>query len=402
MMVGMTRIVPALVFSALAVLPAACTGAPVQQAQSPPPPEDAQPVGLRVQRVAAGFEHPWDIGFLPGGELLVTERPGRLTLLSGGKPGAQRTQVEADLSDVYAVGEGGLMGLVVDPEFEKTREFTVCHAYQEGGEPVDVRVVTWKLAEDGRSASKARTLVTGIPLNDSGRHSGCRLEYGPDGELLIGTGDAAVGTNPQDKKGLGGKVLRVDAKTGEGLKDNPFADSSDPNTRRIATYGHRNVQGVALRPGTDQVFTAEHGPDVDDEVNRMKLGGNYGWDPSQGGTVDSYDESVSMTDTERFPDAVRPLWTTGDHTEALCGAEFLDGEQWGELEGLLAVTALKAQKMFLLRLDDAGEKVESVSVPEELDGTHGRLRAARLGPDGALYVSTDDGEDDEILRVTAG
>lgn len=400
MMVDVTRFVPALVFSTLAALLAACTSAPVQQ-QRVPAPEGAEPTGLRVQRVAAGFEHPWDIGFLPGGELLVTERPARLTLLSGGEPGAKRTEIKADLGDVYVSGEGGLMGLVVSPDFAKTREFTVCHAYQEGGAPVDVRVVTWKLSEDGTSAEKVRTLVTGIPLNDSGRHSGCRLEYGPDGELLIGTGDAAQGANPQDKEGLGGKVLRVDPKTGEGLPDNPFANSSNTNTRRLASYGHRNVQGVALRPGTDQVFTAEHGPDVDDEVNRLELGGNYGWDPSRGGTVDGYDEGVSMTDTERFPDAVRPLWTTGDQTEALCGAEFLAGEQWGELEGLLAVTALKAQKMFLLRLDEKGEQVEEVTVPEELDGQYGRLRAARLGPDGALYLSTDDGEDDEILRVTA-
>ncbi|MGH3434674.1 MAG: PQQ-dependent sugar dehydrogenase [Thermocrispum sp.] len=396
----MPRLLPALLVSAAVLFATACTSAPAQRQATPA--EDPAPAGLRVEQVAAGFDHPWDIGFLPGGELLVTERPGRLTLLSGGEPGARRTPVEADLNDVYVAGEGGLMGLVVDPKFEQTREFTLCHAYQDGANPTDVRVVTWKLAEDGASASKVRTLLTGITLNDSGRHSGCRLEYGPDGELLVGTGDSAQAPNPQDKTSLGGKVLRVDPKTGEGLPDNPFADSDNANTRRLATYGHRNVQGVALRPGTDQVFSAEHGPDVDDEVNRIELGGNYGWDPSRGGTVDDYDESVSMTDTQRFPDAVRPLWTTGEDTEALCGAEFLDGEQWGELDGVLAVTALKAQKLFLLRLDDAGEKVESVTVPEELDGTHGRLRAARLGPDGALYVSTDDGEDDEILRVTAG
>lgn len=400
MMGAMPRFMPALLVSGLALLTLACTDTPVQtQARAA---EEPAPAGLKVEQVAAGFEHPWDIGFLPSGELLVTERPGRLTLLASGEPGAQRTPVEADLFDVYAAGEGGLMGLVVDPQFEQTREFTVCHAYKDGADPTDVRVVTWKLAEDGASAEKVRTVLTGITLNDSGRHSGCRLEYGPNGELFVGTGDSAEAANPQDKGGLGGKVLRVDPKTGEGLGDNPFADSENANTRRLATFGHRNVQGVALRPGTDQLFSAEHGPDVDDEVNRIDLGGNYGWDPSRGGTVDEYDESVSMTDTERFPDAVKPIWTTGDHTEALCGAEFLAGEQWGELDGVLAVTALKAQKLFLMRLDEAGEKVESVTVPKELDGTHGRLRAARLGPDGALYVSTDDGDDDEVLRVTAG
>src|SRR5690606_9056738 len=159
------------------------------------------------------------------------ERPARLTLLSGGEPGAKRTEIKADLGDVYVSGEGGLMGLVVSPDFAKTREFTVCHAYQEGGAPVDVRVVTWKLSEDGTSAEKVRALGAGVPLVVGGGHSGCGLGQGPDGEWLIGTGDAAKGANPQDKEGVGGKVLRVAPKTGEGLPDNPFANSSNTDTR---------------------------------------------------------------------------------------------------------------------------------------------------------------------------
>lgn len=386
------------IFALPLLLLAACTEGEVQPREETP--SEPTSGGLTVQKVADGFEHPWDIGFLPGGRLLITERSGRLTVLASGKPGAQRTPVEADLNDVYAAGEGGLMGLVVHPDFEETREFTVCHAYQDGANPVDVRVVTWEMAEDFTSADKVRTLVTGMPLNDSGRHSGCRLEIGPKGALYIATGDSADPNTPQDRKGLGGKVLRVDLATGEGLDDNPFADSDNENTRRLLTYGHRNLQGIVTRPGSENVYTAEHGPDVDDEVNRVEPGGNYGWDPSRGGTVDTYDESVSMTDTERFPDAVRPLWTTGDHTEAICAAEFLDGEQWGELNGRLAVTALRGAKLILLKLDEAGEKVTSTSVPEELDSHYGRLRAAQFGPDGALYLSTDQGQNDQILRVT--
>lgn len=364
--------------------------------RSEPAPSKPTTAGLKVETVQDGFEHPWDVGFLPGDRLLVTERSGRLNVLDG----SEHTVVEADLTDVYAQGEGGLMGLVVHPDFEDSRLFSVCHAYQEDGDPVDVRVTTWRLSEDFKSAEQTKTLVKGITLADGGRHSGCRLELGPDDELIIGTGDSADGVNPQDREGLGGKVLRVDLQTGEGLKDNPFADSGNENTRRLLSFGHRNVQGVTLRPGTDQLFTAEHGPDVDDEVNRIEPGGNYGWDPSQGGTVDGYDESVSMTDTERFPDAVRPLWTTGDMTEALCATEFLEGEEWGELDGALVVTALKGSKLIVFQLSEDGSKVESTSEPEELAGTHGRLRGARLGPDGALYVTTDKGENDEILRVT--
>lgn len=145
------------IFALPLLLLAACTEGEVQPREETP--SEPTSGGLTVQKVADGFEHPWDIGFLPGGRLLITERSGRLTVLASGKPGAQRTPVEADLNDVYAAGEGGLMGLVVHPDFEETREFTVCHAYQDGANPVDVRVVTWEMAEDFTSADKVRTLV---------------------------------------------------------------------------------------------------------------------------------------------------------------------------------------------------------------------------------------------------
>lgn len=378
----------------LAVLATACTNAP---ASLPSPP--AAGSGLNVEQVAPGLEHVWDIGFLPTGELLVTERPARLKLLSSGQPGAQVTEIDADLSDVYVAGEGGLMGLVVHPDFASSRRFTTCQAHGDGGNPVDVRLVTWRLSDDGRSAQKVADLLTGLPLNPSGRHSGCRPAIASDGALLVGTGDTARPEVAQDRSKLGGKMLRIDLNTGEGLPDNPFADSADPNERRIASYGHRNIQGVAVRPGSNAVFIAEHGPDVDDEINILRLGGNYGWDPARGGTSDFYDESVPMTDLERFPDAVRPQWTSGDDTEAICGAAFLTGDRWGAHSGELAVVALRGSKLLLFALDGKGA-VTGVRTPAELDGSHGRLRAARSGPDGALYVSTSNGEDDKVLRVT--
>ncbi|MGH3518912.1 MAG: PQQ-dependent sugar dehydrogenase [Haloechinothrix sp.] len=388
------------------VLVSACTGGqteprrPPEQPTAGPTAETAEPTGaLVVEEVTAGLEHGWDIGFLPDGQLLVSERPARLTLVSDAQQGARATEIRADLDDVYVTGEGGLMGLVVHPDFAESREFTTCQTHAEDGEPVDVRLVTWRLAADGASAEKVRDLLTGLPLNPSGRHSGCRPTMAADGSLLVGTGDTARPDIPQDRGNLGGKVLRIDLDTGEGLPDNPFADSGNANERRLASFGHRNVQGVAVRPGSGQVFIAEHGPAVDDEVNLLEVGGNYGWDPSRGGTVDSYDESVPMTDLDRFPDAVRPLWTSGDTTEAIGGAAFLTGQRWGSREGALAVTALRGSKLLLFTVDEQGA-VTDVTAPAELDGTYGRLRAARTGPDGALYLTTTNGDDDTLLRVT--
>jgi glucose/arabinose dehydrogenase len=354
---------------------------------------------LTVETVAGGLQHPWDVGFLPDGKVLVTERPARLSLVSGAGPGATTTRLDADLSDVQVRGEGGLMGLVVHPDFATSRQFTTCQTHAEGGRGVDIRLVTWRLSDDQRSAARVRDLLTGLPLADSGRHSGCRPTLAADGTLLVGTGDTAHGSVSQDRSSLGGKVLRLDLTTGQPPADNPFASAADPHQRLIWTYGHRNVQGVAVRPGTGQVFTAEHGPSFDDEVNLLRRGANYGWDPSRGGSTDGYDESVPMTDRQRFPDAVDAIWQSGDTTQAVCAAAFLTGSPWGDLDGALVVTALKGAKLLVLRLDPSGA-VTSVAIPTEFDDRFGRLRAARTGPDGALYVTTSNGTDDRLLRVT--
>lgn len=355
---------------------------------------------LQVETVASGFDHPWDLGFLPTGEVLVTERPGRIALLSAVRPGAIARPVRADLSSVYARGEGGLMGLLVHPDFATSREFTMCQTYAEGGAPVDIRLVTWRLALDGGSAVRVRDLVTGLPIAASGRHSGCRMALDATGALVVGTGDTADPRVPQDGSSLGGKVLRVRLADGAPPPDNPFAASSDPRRRRVLSYGHRNIQGIALRPGTNRIWTAEHGPSFDDEVNEIVPGGNYGWDPSRGGSQGGYDESVPMTDLERFPDAVPAVWASGTTTEAICGLAFLGGTQWRGDTGAAVVTALKGAKLLVLRLDAAGA-VTSVRAPAELQG-YGRLRAVREAPDGSLWITTSNGGNDRILRVTPG
>ncbi|HEU4425729.1 MAG TPA: PQQ-dependent sugar dehydrogenase [Pilimelia sp.] len=378
------------------VLLAACTATSEPDAGATGPTPRSGSVGLAVQTVVGGLEHPWDLGFLPDGRILLTERPARFRLVSGGAA----SQVRADLSDVHVAGEGGLLGLVVHPDFDRSREFTTCQTHQDNGRPVDVRLVTWRLSPDATSAARVRDLVIGLPIS-TGRHSGCRPTIAADGALLVGTGDAALPAPPQDRRNLGGKVLRVDLRTGEGLPDNPFASSSNANERRVFTYGHRNVQGVAVRPNTGQVYTAEHGPSGFDEMNRLQPGGNYGWDPSRGGASQTYDESVPMTDRQRFPEAIPPLWTSGQtSTEAPSGAAFLSGEQWGPLDGRLAVVALRGQKTLLFQLNEDGTQVADLALPTELNDAYGRLRGVRSGPDSALYITTSNGDDDRLLRIT--
>ncbi|MGH3933425.1 MAG: PQQ-dependent sugar dehydrogenase [Pseudonocardiaceae bacterium] len=354
---------------------------------------------ISVDVMAEGLEHVWDIGFLPGGAALITERPARIRLLSSTMPGARVTEIAADLDDVYVAGEGGLMGLVIHPDFARTRRFTTCQTHQDNGRPVDVRLVTWELSPDGALARRvANPLVAGLPLNPSGRHSGCRPTIGPDGYLYVGTGDSARAAVSQDRTQLGGKVLRIDLATGGPAPGNPFTSSPNAAERLVYTYGNRNVQGVTVQPGTGRLFGAEHGPAVNDEINILRAGANYGWDPSRGGTQNRYDESVPMTDLQRFPDAVPPVWSSGGDTEAICGAAFITGAHWGDIQGLLAVAALAGSKLLLMRVDPDGAVTEVGQLPQ-LDGSYGRLRAVRPGPDGALYVTTSNGDDDKVLRI---
>ncbi len=365
---------------------------------SSPPPTTApvEAPSLQVDVLADGLDHPWDVVQAPDGTLLVDERGGGLTAV---RSGGGSLEVAADFGDLFADGETGLMGLALDPGFSDSRRFYTCQGVEEGGSR-EIQLIAWTMAPDWTTATRVDDpLVPGIPVNgDSGRHSGCRLAFGPDGALLIGTGDTAVGQAPQDLTSQAGKVLRVDPATGDGLPDNPFAESDDAGTRRIWSYGHRNVQGLAVRPGTEQVFSVEHGPDRDDEVNLLRPGANYGWDPAPDGDRGGYDESVPMTDTG-LADAVPAVWSSGEPTIAPSGGTFLDGAEWGDYDGLLLLGLLRGQGVLALRLDAEGGLVEQFRIPE-LDGEHGRIRAVRQGSDGALYLTTDNGGDDSLLRVT--
>ena len=322
---------------------------------------------------------PWDLAFTPDGTMLFTERAGRLvSRLTNGTVLA----VTADFSDLYVVSEAGLMAIVVDPGFSTNRRFYTCQAHS----GAEVQVIAWTMNEAYTAATRVDDpLVGGIPA--ASRHSGCRLRFGPQGYLWIATGDATMGTVPQDLASLGGKVLRVNATTGAAAPGNPFSSL-------VYTYGHRNVQGLALRPGTNQMWSVEHGPTVDDEINLLTAGGNYGWNP-----VPGYNESVPMTDLEEFSEAVAAKWSSGDPTLATSGGIFLEGAEWEEWNGRLAVATLKNESLRIFHFNTDGTLVSHVVAPK-LDGAYGRLRTPVLGPDGALYITTSNGgSSDRILRV---
>jgi glucose/arabinose dehydrogenase len=331
--------------------------------------------------VVGGLDHPWDIGFLPNGTMLFTERSGRISALVGGQP-----RLLAAPGDVVVAGEGGMLGLAIDPQFAANRQIYTCFLSNAAGS-VDVRIVRWRVNEAVTGLTNRTAILTGIPGTAAGRHTGCRPRFGPDGFLWIGTGDATVGTNPQSPTSLGGKVLRITT-TGAAAPGNAGA----PFRPEVYTYGHRNVQGIAFAPD-GRAYAIEHGTDRDDEVNLLVPGGNYGWDP-----VPGYDETRPMTDLAKFPNAKVAVWSSGTPTIAPSGATFITGTQWSGWNGVLATAVLKDQQLRIFALAGNGPVVAQEWI-ELRSGK--RLRSAVQGPDGDLYIATDENPG-EILRIHPG
>jgi glucose/arabinose dehydrogenase len=342
---------------------------------------------LQVTTVVRGLDIPWDVK-AAGGKLLITERSTRrlLTLRKG-----KLRRVNFPSSMVWARGETGLMGLAVDPAFKKNHRFYTCQGGVIGNGRHDVRVMAWKLKRHGKRATLIRPLLTGLP-STSGRHGGCRLLIATNGALFVGTGDAATGTNPRNLNSLGGKTLRLNRFTGAPWPQNPWIRSSSRNARYVLTFGHRNVQGLAQR-ADGSLWSVEHGPTRDDEVNKLTTGGDYGWNP-----VPGYNEGVPMTDQSLPGTQIGARWRSGNRTLATSGATFIRGQQWGLYNGTLAVAALKGSRLMFMRFDANG-KFSYVKVPPTLR-RFGRLRSVtQLGNGDLLVTTANGGSRDAVLRV---
>lgn len=328
-----------------------------------------------VETVAVDLEVPWEVAFLPGGDLLVTERPGRLVRLpnpgSGQGPVSPADGARWSIPGVREVGEGGLMGLALHPEFAENGWVYVMLT-GEGAGGVENRVERYRLTEEGPTD---RTVILG-DIPGARFHDGGRIAFGPDGMLYVTTGDATEAQLAQDRESLAGKILRLDEEGGA-APDNPF-------DTRVWSWGHRNPQGLAW-DDRDQLWSTEHGrsglQSGLDEVNRIQPGLNYGWPEIQG--------------DEDAPDMEPPVVHSGpEYTWAPAGAAW-----W---EGRLFFAGLRGEALYEVRPQETSPEPRA-----HFHGDYGRIRAVRVGPDGALYFSTSnrDGRgrvrdgDDKILRL---
>ena len=344
-------------------------------------------VAYDVTVVAKGLEHPWAVEPLPGGDLLVTERPGRMRIVSApGKVG----EPLAGLPKVDACGQGGLLDVALSPEFKSDR--TIYWSYSEPRQDGNATsVARGVLSSDRRRLEQVRVILRALPTYDGDKHFGSRLAFGPDGMLYVTLGersDKPMRPQAQQLNSHMGKILRINP-DGTVPKDNPFVGQANARPE-IWSLGHRNVQAAAFDPD-GKLWEVEHGTNGGDELNLVQKGKNYGW------PLVAYGEEYSGS---AIPGAVtakegyeQPVYYW-DPVIAPSGMQFYTGDAFPAWKGNLFVGDMKDTELVRLTLENG-----KVTGEEHLLKDRGqRVRDVRQGPDGALYLVTDK-ENGELWRI---
>ena len=327
---------------------------------------------FRVETVVTGLEIPWSLNFAPDGRLFITERPGRVRIVTTGG----NSELALTVDDVFVQGESGVLGLALDPQFSQNRFVYVYYTAAVTGGAVN-RIVRYR--EVNSRLAERVVLLDNIPAATI--HDGGRLRFGPDGLLYATAGDAAIPNFAQDVASIAGKILRI-TRDGTTPSDNRF---SSP----VYTYGHRNPQGLDWHPTSGALWAVEHGQTGNDEVNAIRAGLNFGWPRIEGS-----DTMPNMeTPAAFYNPAIAPS-----------GASFYRGQRIPQFANNLFVATLRGTHLLRLTVDNSGRVTAQERLLEE---TYGRLRDVISGPDGNLYFCTNnrDGRgtpmsgDDRVLRI---
>lgn len=344
--------------------------------------EDSSGKSYTVKIVASDLYVPWSIVFTDSSRILITERNGKLRVIENGKLSEEPLKI---FDEVSSGGEEGLMGLALDPDYKNNKYIYLSYAY-DNGDKLSVKVV--RFTDDGIKLSEEKLIMDNIPAERY--HAGCRLRFGPDRKLYITTGDAGERELAQSTDNLYGKILRINP-DGTIPKDNPFPENP------VWSYGHRNPQGIDWYPGTEILFSTEHGPSGfdgpggGDEVNIILKGGNYGWP-----VVSHREQNKGMISPAlEYTPAIAPA--SGMFYKSGIIPEFKNNFLFGCLRGSA-----------IMRVEvDPNDPTRIIS-NERLEGINfGRIREIAEGPDGAVYFSTSnrDGRgtvrdgDDKIYKI---
>ncbi|KAI7258809.1 hypothetical protein KC345_g10473 [Hortaea werneckii] len=358
--------------------PGASPGAVTPEASAAvpkPPVTSAFPYTARI--VASGLNVPWEMAFAPDGRIFFTERPGSLRVIENGK--LRATPLLKLLAPFVGKGEGGLLGLALDPAFAGNGFAYVYHSYRAADGGVANRVLRIKIGSSRAEINKV--LLDNIPGDTN--HNGGRIKIGPDGYLYITTGERYEPELAQDRSSLGGKILRITT-SGDIPEDNPWPGSP------VYSLGHRNPQGLAWQPESGVLYSSEHGQSSHDEINIIEAGANYGWPRIEG------DEAGSSTQK-----LVTPLAHSGEETWAPSGMTFITQGPWS---GELLVAGLAGQELLQVSQSSMGG---SPSIKPLFREKYGRIRNVAEAPDGTLYLMTNnrDGrgnpraQDDKLIAL---
>jgi glucose/arabinose dehydrogenase len=335
---------------------------------------------VRIVTVASGLAHPWSLAFLPDGRMLVTERPGRLRVLA--KDGSLDPRPVEGLPRVDAQGQGGLLDVAVHPDFGRNGWVYWTFAQRDGDGRNGTELARGRLAGGPGSyrVEQPQVLLRMQPKSSTGLHFGSRLVFDRNGMLYMTLGDRGEMQRAQDLGDHRGKVLRL-TDEGKPAPGNPFLDDRKA-LAEIFSYGHRNVQGAALHPRTGELWATEHGPQGGDELNLVRAGVNYGWPVITYGV--NYGIGTKIGEGTSKPGMAQPqkYWVP---SPALSGMAFYEGDRFPRWRGNVLLGALRGQALIRVRLD--GERV--VGDEFMLVGSLPRVRDVRVGPDGYVYLLTD-------------
>jgi len=344
---------------------------------------ESEKARFRVVSLVSGLVHPWSLAFLPDGDLLITERPGRLRVV---RLGHLLEVPIAGVPVVAAVGQGGLLDVVLHPDFATNR--LLCLSYNRpDSDSNSTAIICAELVGD--RLINSQVIFVAEPKLRGGKHFGCRLVFDVNGNLYATLGDRGVRAQAQDLSRHPGSVIRIDL-SGAALADNPFVhqDNAQPE---IFTYGNRNPQGLAWQPKTGVLWMHEHGPRGGDELNQVIAGTNYGWPVISYGK-EYWSQNAVGEGTHKIGMA-QPAhhWVP---SIAPSGMAFYSGNRFPRWQGNLFIGSLKFGELVRLEID------ASRVVHEErlLNGEFGRIRDVRLGPDGLLYLLTDS-RNGHLLRL---
>jgi len=345
-------------------------------------------ISFRVETVADGLSHPWAVAFLPDDSMLVTERPGQLRLISA--EGEVSEPIDG-VPEVDARGQGGLLDITLDPQFEDTR--LVFLSFAEAGEGGNgTAVARGRLNEDMTALTDVEVIFRQEPKVESEGHFGSRLVFDREGHLFVTLGERfeeQFRGQAQELNSHIGKIVRINP-DGSVPRDNPFVDREGA-LPEIWSYGHRNIQAAAINPETGVLWEIEHGPQGGDELNIVEPGANYGWPVvSLGVNYDDTPVGEGLQHAEGMVDAIHS-WTP---VIAPSGMIFYEGDAFPEWHGELFVGGLASTALVRLTIDG-----DQVTGEERLLESLGlRIRDVAEGPGGAIYVVTDE-DNGEVLRI---